>query len=165
MTQIRAELSYVGLCGHEVGFWGAGSSKTDTRTVPLRALLGAAQATYTPVSLYALFYRKTARNGSQARFWGGFTDPVHAGHTNGSANLMFGADFRQVLSNQIDFVGAVNYLPSSQGGLAGQQSEAWGVVMNLVFYPFRIPGGTHNGPYRPLFNVADNSNFIVDVKP
>ncbi len=171
MTQIRAELSYVGVCGHEFGFWGTGGSKGDRQTIAGQRILAGNSFNFQPTSLYAFFYRKTNNcTGSQARFWAGFTEPVGIGGNNflgtASSSLMFGADFRHTLGNKIDFIGSLNYLASSQGGAAGQAAESYGMVMNLVFYPFRLPGaGPHNGPYRPLFNVADNSTFITQIKP
>ncbi|HEX3728128.1 MAG TPA: DUF6666 family protein, partial [Pirellulales bacterium] len=91
-----------------------------------------------------------------------FTNPINLGGTNSNASAIVGADYRMVLSNRWDFTGVVNYLPSTQGGSSGQQAEAWALSMNLVFYPARYARGVHNGPYRPLFNVADNTMFFVN---
>ncbi|HEX3658059.1 MAG TPA: DUF6666 family protein [Pirellulales bacterium] len=158
MYQIRAELSHLFYGGHEFGSWIAANSRNQQLT-----FLGANQSLQS-VDLYTFFYRRNFASGTQGRVWAGFTGPISLGGTNSNASAIVGADFRMALSNRWDFTGIVNYLPSTQGGLNGQQAESWAISMNLVFYPARFARGVHNGPYRPLFNVADNSVFFVNRK-
>ncbi len=159
LYQIRGELSFVFSGGREFGSWIAAHSSSSNFSF-IRST-----QTLQPLNLYTFFYRRTFANGTQGRFWAGFTDPAFIGGTNSNASAILGADYRIVLSNRLDFTGVVNYLPSTQGGSAGQQVESWAISMNLVFYPARYARGVHNGPYRPLFNVADNSTFFVVRKP
>ncbi|HEY5314657.1 MAG TPA: DUF6666 family protein [Pirellulales bacterium] len=158
MYQIRAELSHLFYGGHEFGSWIAANSYAQQFT-----FLGSNQSLRS-VDLYTFFYRRNFANGTQGRVWAGFTGPISLGGSNSNASAIVGADYRIVLSNRWDFTGVVNYLPSTQGGPAGQQAESWAISMNLVFYPARYARGVHNGPYRPLFNVADNSVFFVNRK-
>jgi hypothetical protein len=158
LAQLRAELSYLFYGGHEFGAWVAAHDRSSQFT-----FLGA-NRTLQPINLYTLFYRRTFANGTQGRVWAGFTGPVNVDGSNGFASAILGADYRIVLSNRWDFAGVVNYLPSTQGNSSGQQAESWAISMNLVFYPMRYARGVHNGPYRPLFNIADNTMFIVNRK-
>jgi len=146
--QVRAELSYLNGCGHELGFWGAFHAKPGT------GFVGPVLATFQTIDMYNLFYRYTLSNGSQGRVWAGAT---------GNKGGVLGADFRIVITNQWDFMGAINYLIPSQGsGAAGGFShEAWGMGINLVWYPGRRRCGTHNTPYRALFMPSDNSTMIT----
>ena len=43
----------------------------------------------------------------------------------------------------------------------GQVRETWGVAMNLVWYPGRSARCVGESCYRPVLNVADNSQFMV----
>ena len=48
---------------------------------------------------------------------------------------------------------------------AGTINEAWNVSMNLIWYPGRTAVSGARSIYRPLFDVADNGTFLVDVVP
>ena len=39
--------------------------------------------------------------------------------------------------------------------------ESWNLAMNIVLYFGRMKEGIHNTPFRPLFNVADNGNVML----
>jgi hypothetical protein len=149
--QVRAELSYLTCCGHEIGFWGAFHARRGQAFLP-----GAATpSTLQTIDMYNLFYRYNFRDGSQSRIWAGGT---------GNKGGVLGADFRVVLANRWDLMGAVNYLiPAQGGGTLGAAHEAWGMGMNLVWYPGRRPRGNHNSPYRALFTPADNSTLITQI--
>ncbi|MEX2120323.1 MAG: DUF6666 family protein [Pirellulales bacterium] len=148
LTQLRAEMSYLAGYGHELGFWGAFGLRGDTDLVN-----GLAQS-YESTDLYAFFYRYNLPTGGQGRVWVGGTD---------KKDTLFGVDFRVPLSNRWDFNGAVNYLaPEQGGGLVGSAEESWGISVNLAWYPGRRCAGVHNGPFRSLFGVADNTTFMVD---
>lgn len=148
LNQLRAELSYVTFCGSEIGGWVATSSETDDDEIT--GLM------YEATDMFAFFYRHTMPSGGEGRFWGGGT---------GDSDGMVGADFRVPLNNRWSLSGAVNYIiPQDGAGEEGIKEEAWGLTMNLVWHPFRPRAGHpgNNGPYRPLFNVADNTTFMVD---
>ena len=41
-------------------------------------------------------------------------------------------------------------------------TESWGLVIQLVWYPGQNAMCQRQNMYRPMFNVADNSLFMVD---
>jgi hypothetical protein len=55
-----------------------------------------------------------------------------------------------------------NYMIPKGSGDTAQARESWGLVMQLVWYPGLNAKCQQRNPYRPLFNVADNSLFMVD---
>lgn len=160
LTQVRSEISVLGPCGHEFGFWGAFATRTNGVLIA-----PANNQQFQPIDQYAFFYRRTSPIGAQGRLWAGFTGPVVGSTTVGQSAGLFGGDFRLPLSNKWDVVGGFNYLIPTQGGVGGGTTEAFGMTMSLVWYPGRCQQGIHNGPYRPLFNVADNNTFILDQRP
>jgi len=149
LALVRMEISYLTGGGHEFGYWGTANNSQVTVTAnnaPLRQTLE-------PTNIYAFFYRYTLLNGSQGRFWAGGA---------GTKQGVVGADFRVPITNRWDLNGRFNYIiPNQPAGRLGLQDEGWGMSMNLVWYPGRAANGIHNGPYRPLFNVADNTTFFV----
>ncbi len=147
-NQVRAEASFL-FRGNEIGFWGAFGTSANKPV-----LIDGNTEYFRTTDLYAFFYRRTLPSGGQGRLWGGFT---------GNKDGLLGADFRVPCSNNFDLVGAANYVIPMQGPNSGGSSqEGWNLMMNLVWYPTRPRCGTHNGPYRNLFNVADNGTFILD---
>jgi hypothetical protein len=48
------------------------------------------------------------------------------------------------------------------GSESAQTHESWGLVIQLVWYPGQNAKCQQKNPYRPIFNVADNSLFMVD---
>jgi hypothetical protein len=147
LDQIRAELSYLTFCGSELGVWIASSSTTDDD--PNNGMM------YEVTDMYALFFRHCVPSGGEGRIWGGAT---------GDGNGMVGADFRVPLTNRLALSSSVNYIIAQDGaGQDGLNEEAWGMSINFVWHPFRskIGDGNH-GQYRPMFNVADNTVFMVD---
>jgi hypothetical protein len=149
ISQIRGEISYLANGGHEVGFWGT----TSNNTVVVNSNNLRIQQTLETTNIYAFFYRYNLCNGSQGRFWAGGA---------GTRQGIVGADFRVPVTNRWDLTGRFNYIiPNAPAGLQGLQQETWGMGVNLVWYPGRARHGIHNGPYRPLFNVADNSTLMI----
>jgi hypothetical protein len=147
-TQIRGEISLLGPYCHEIGFWGAFGTRNDS----VVDQDGVRNLRVT--DLYAAFYRHGLVNGGSGRVWAG---------ASGYGDGLIGADFRVPLSNRFDLNGAFNYLIPKQGTNSdGLAQEGWGLSMNIVWYPFRRRDGVHNTPYRPLFNVADNTFFMFD---
>ena len=153
--QIRAELSYVGANGHEMGV----ASTTHSRTANL--VVDGINQSFTPISMVNGFYRWNTPNGSYLRLKLGASGPVQTGFVSATQSVLIGADYRMALTNRIDFIGNFAFLQPTQSGIVAQQQEAYGMNMNLVFYPARYARGVHTGPYRPLFNVADPTSFIL----
>jgi len=150
LAQLRTQVSYVGRFGHEVGFWGTfnvnnANDNTTNQTIQ----------EYETTDIYSVFYRRCLRNGGEGRVWGGVTN---------NSDGLIGADFRVPLSNRWDLTGGFNYLIPEEGAgnSGGIAEESWGLTMNLVWYPGRNHNGCHNGPYRAMFNVADNNVMFID---
>lgn len=147
LAQVRGELSFVFRSGNELGAWITQGTKSDFNNAFPTLLLN-------PADQYAFFFRHTRPTGSQGRIWGGFT---------GQSLGLVGMDFRVPISNRFDFTGGMNYnIPTGGQNANSQTRESFGIGMNLVFYFGRPPRGTHNTPFRPLFNVADNNSFMLD---
>ncbi len=149
LFQLRMELSYVYRGGREFGFTGALRTQSHTGTyngVPI---------TVSSINQYRLFYRRNFGNGANWRMW--------AGGTDNRAGLI-GCDFRLPLSNRFDMTGGWNYMVEDTARRIGGLGEAWGMGLNLVFYPGRARCGVHNGPYRALFDVADNSVYFLNLQ-
>jgi hypothetical protein len=154
MSKVRAEISFVGSQGEELGFWT--SVGTDSATANYENNGQLITTTWESVDLFAFFYRKTFSNFGQGRVWGGFTD---------TSDGLFGGDYRVPLGNYLAISGNANYLIPSQGGAnGGVNQESWNLSMNLVWH---IGGGataSSCSPWRPLFDVADNSIFMMRTK-
>jgi hypothetical protein len=166
VAQLRYEYSIVGGNGHELGYWGTASSRSATTITQAGAGLGFPTGTNIntrPISLNQIFYRKTNSGGGQGRVWVGFASGVFGNSaTTTTTDAIVGGDFRVPLSNQFDFYGGYNYVIPSQGPALNTTAEGWGLAFGVAFYPARCRNGVHNTPYRPLFNVADNSTLMLD---
>lgn len=147
-SQVRAEASYL-IHSHEVGFWGAFGTSANKPV-----LIDQENVFFRTTDMFAFFYRRTLASGGQGRAWLGFT---------GDGEGLVGADFRVPVSNNLDLLSGFNYVIPREGiNGGGSVQEGWGLSMNIVWYPTRPRRGVHNGPYRALFGVADNSTFILD---
>lgn len=154
LLQIRPDISYVVCGGHEFGFWGAISLKSETKTAP--AFVGTPTVTWQAVDQYNFYYRRTFAAGGYGRTWVGFTE---------QGDVMFGSDTTIPLAEQWGIQGAYNYLlPTGNNPVPANTRETWGISLCLVWYPHcKVPNVCFN-PYRPLFNVADNSSFMIRTK-
>jgi hypothetical protein len=153
LAKIRAELSFVGSQGDEIGFWTSIGVDDDRTTFFLNQQL--LQTQWTSTDLYAFFFRRHFANCGNGRIWGGFT---------GNGDGLIGGDFRVPMSDYLSFEGNTNYLIPRDGGSQGRLQESWNLTFNLVWY---IGGGARcatSSPWRPLFGVADNSIFMVQPK-
>ena len=56
-------------------------------------------------------------------------------------------------------------IPKQGTGDTAQPHEAWGLVMQLVWYPGQSANCQARNVYRPLFNVADNSLMMEERLP
>lgn len=157
LVQVRTELSYLWSNGHEIGFTGmVGTQDQDVD------VFGVGR-TIVVNDQYRGFYRVNFCDGAFGRVWVGGLGGA------GAANAVLGADFRVPIHNRFDITGNFNYLiPTTDqqnvNRLGGGADEAWNLGMSLVFYPGRCAQGTHNGPYRQLFNVADNGDFATRLQ-
>ena len=107
-----------------------------------------------PSDMFCLFARRNFENGGDGRLWGGAT-------ANGDG--LIGADFWVPLGKGFALQNEVNYLIPKQGrGDVAEPRESWGFLVQLVWYPGQTAMCQHKNLYRPIFNVADNSLFMVD---
>ena len=155
LVQYRAEISLVHPSGHEIGFFSAFSGENDDVTLPPVAGLTTFPTTITaePINQYAMFYRYTLCNGGNLRIYGG--------GTNGGDGLL-GADFRVPISCRWALAGGFGYVFPDESGSDAFNREAWGVGINLEWFPGCVKGTGMCSWLRPLFNVADNSTFFLD---
>jgi hypothetical protein len=164
LSQIRGEISYVGRGCNEIGFWFTSSLEQADGQFTSYAFNNE-ELTFDEhwrvTNIYAAFYRKKFCNGADARIWGGLTD---------RGDGVFGGEFYIPLGTHFGMSANATYLIPQEGRDNGAaQQEAWAIGLNFAWYPFRScrcrPQDDCWGKirqYRPLFNVADNSNFLVD---
>jgi hypothetical protein len=143
--QVRTELSYLTLSGHEFGYWGA-YSVHDGNAFVNNAFVG-----FQTIDMYNGFYRYTFSNGTQGRIWVGGTDNKQG---------IIGSDFRIPLTNRWDLWGWYNYVIPGHAGSVGSMQQAWNLTINVVWYPGRRAVGVHHTPFRALFAPADN-NWLI----
>ncbi len=155
LVQVRAETSFVMCEGHEVGVWAALHVQSDTKTAPA-FLFPQTSVTWQPNNQYNLFYRRNFGNGALGRTWIGLTD---------FGDVLFGSDATAPLSEQWAVQASYNYLlPKHDGSIPDSIKETWGLSLCLVWYPHcKVPNACFN-PYKPLFNVADNSTFFTRTR-
>lgn len=148
LTQLRAELSWKYPHMHELGFFGAISTREKFLADPA---LGAASLDTT--DLYAFFYRCRWQGlpGSECRFFGGFS---------GDSDGVVGSDFLLPVCNNLALQLDYTYLiPADE--LRASIDESWNLSFNIVWYPgcgFTAP----NNYCRPLFNVANNGVMMLN---
>lgn len=157
LTQLRGELSWVFAGQQELGAWvttGFDSVTVDRQFRTAQQPNGArVRETFEVNNLFAFFYRRQFCDGGEGRVWGGFT---------GEGDGLVGAEFRLPLAACVDLQSEFTYLiPRESIDNNGLNEESWNIGMNLVWYPgcLRRCGSKYD---RPLFNVANNGNFLVD---
>jgi hypothetical protein len=148
-SQVRAEVSLLTQSCGDFGFWGAFGTGDDA------FLFANAQVVaMEPTDLYAFFYRRHFCEGGEGRLWAG---------VSGEGDGLLGADCSVPLGGSWALESSFTYLVPEQGLGAGAQSEeSWGLGIQLVWYPGRDARCARSSPFRPLFNVADNSVFLLD---
>jgi hypothetical protein len=150
LKQLRSETSLVGPNGNEIGFAGTysiGGREIDRRIQNLENLQ------LNPTDMFTLFFRRQFEGNGEGRIWAGLT---------GQGDGLVGADLTVPLGRSWALSNHISYLIPKQGhGAEGQLKEAWGLSMQLVWYPGRSAACVTSDCYRPLFDVADNSSFII----
>jgi hypothetical protein len=154
LLQVRPEISYVIGGGNEFGLWATVNLKNETKSAP--AFVGTPTVTWLATDQYNFFYRRSFASGGVGRTWVGFTE---------YGDVTFGADATAPVSENWAIQASYNYLlPMGNDPLAGNTRETWGLSMCLVWYPHcKTPNACFN-PYKPLFNVADNSSLFIRTK-
>ena len=153
LVQLRTEWSLVWPTAFEIGFWGAfGMSRDQIQArlnpqTPLSHVLA-------PKDMYSAFYRRYFTGGGQGRIWLGLS---------GLSDVLVGADLSIPLGTSWTLENNFGYvLPKHGTSSGGQMEESFAVSIQLVWYPGRSAYDMHQTPSFPLFNVADNSVFLVD---
>ncbi len=157
LDQLRGNLSYVFDC-NEVGVWFAAGIR-DANPV---FTFGNVGTQVKAADIYALYYSRHFCGGGEARIWGGYVNDLGG---------LLGVDMTMPLSNAFSLQGGVEYLiprssSNNETDTTRTGSESWNIGFNLVWHPCHC---CHNGccdGYNPLFNVADNSTFLVhSIRP
>jgi hypothetical protein len=155
LTQIRGELSWVFPQCHELGFWFASSTRSDTVE---SQILGDGRfpfdEQFEPIDLYAFFYRRRLEEigGGYGRVFAGFS---------GKSDGLIGVDLKLPLTENWALESEFTYLIPREGNeRIAHREEAWNVAIGLVWYP-GCRKAVGNDYFRPLFDVADNGSFIV----
>jgi hypothetical protein len=155
MGQLRGDLSYVVGC-HELGFDFATNLKNYTAAETFNDGEFTTTALYRPVDTYTVHYTLRTCNGNEAKFW--------AGYANGLGGIV-GANFDIPLENHLSLdTSFMNVIPGGKTTGELQRTESWALGIALVWHPGCCARESNCSPYRPLFNVADNSNFIVNER-
>ncbi|HEX4143549.1 MAG TPA: DUF6666 family protein [Pirellulales bacterium] len=152
LTQLRFELSYLGSRHNEIGFFATQHLDSSTGISPYTLQPTTFQAT----NQYNAFVRRNFASGANARLWGGVT---------GSGDGIVGGDATLYLSERWALQSAFNYLiPKHDATIPPTLREDLALTINLMWWPgYRTPASRYN-PYRQLFNVADNTTFLVTPK-
>ena len=149
LKQIRTESGWLVTETFEIGYSGAYHISTDSITFG-RTIDCQLEST----DQFIAYVRSYFSRGGEGRLWGGVT---------GYGDGLLGADCWVPLGERIALQNSFNYLLPKQGKgeAGGQVQESWGFALNLVWYPGRSTECVSKSAYRPVLNVADNSQFMV----
>jgi hypothetical protein len=144
LQQIRSETGWVIDDSYEIGYYGAygvGTARTWDGKLD-------------PTDMFVLYGRRYFETGGDGRIWAGAT---------GNGDALLGADIWVPLGKSFALENRINYLiPKVNKGESAQPQESWGLTIQLVWYPGGKALCQRQNPYRAMFNVADNSLFMVD---
>ncbi|MEN6459259.1 MAG: DUF6666 family protein [Thermoguttaceae bacterium] len=150
LQQVRSETNYLFNNTWELGYFGAYGVGTDRDRV--------IDGKLDPTDMFCGYVRRYFENGGNGRIFGGAT---------GNGDGLIGADLWVPLGGHFALQNEINYRIPKRGNqdstdTSSTPHESWGFVMQLVWYPGQRANCERNNPYRPMFNVADNSLFMVD---
>lgn len=153
LTQIRAEVSYVMKSQNEFGVWAA--TNTDEADISPEVLaVSNSPESLRSADMFTAFWRKQFGQRGEGRLWAG---------SSSGGNVVFGGNIRVPLSKQFAIESNFNYLSADgEEGRHDNTAESWSTVFNLVWYPGWTACKSGKHVYRPLFNVADNSTFMIE---
>ena len=154
--QVRGEASVAISSGSSYGLW---------FTAPVQDDIVASQvngATLTEswetMDIYALFFRSNLLAGGTGE------GRLYAGMTGGSDGIV-GAESRLPLMNGWALETEFAYLiPNEPTGDGANETEAWNLGINLVWYPGSLACGQCIRYHRPMFDVANNGSLILRAK-
>jgi hypothetical protein len=162
LKQIRSETGWLFNEATEIGYSGAYGVGGDSTTINTQQ--GTRIGNLNPTDQFVCYLRRYFENGGDGRLFGGVT---------GKGDALVGGDVWIPLSGSWALQNSFTYLiPKDGRGTAtdgsgvvvdgGQVRETWGVALNLVWYPGRSARCVGESCYRPVLNVADNSQFLVN---
>lgn len=163
LTQIRFELSRRFWCRLDLGTWLVFHADKEQQVVEHR-LQGPTFAEYQASDQYTLFLQWAFPNGGQARLYGGGGD---------NRDGIIGGNFWAPLSHSVAVDGNFGYLFSGKQGSVGpglpagarpsrrSLYDAYGVSVNIAWYPHCRARISSRSAYRALFPVANNGTFFV----
>ncbi len=151
--QLRAELSWVSSCGNEFGVMAAISTADDQP----EENMAAPEEFFEVNDQFAAFLRFPFERGGDGRIFAGATS---------DRDGILGADLTVPINARWSLQTAATYLIPEESstanvGVPGHVGETWGLSIGLVWYPGHCPVEGYN-PFRPLFNVADNTSMLID---
>jgi hypothetical protein len=161
LMQIRSETGWLFNERTEIGYAGSyGVSSDGSQVTTVRGTIFGRLA---PTDQFTVYIRRYWENGGDGRLFGGLT---------GNGDGLLGADVWIPLSGSWALQNDFTFLIPKQGRgattdingvtVGGQVRETWGVALNLVWYPGRSARCVGESCYRPVLNVADNSQFMVN---
>lgn len=148
--QLRGNLSYV-VDWSEVGFeFAVGVHSDKTSTIPFDTGIG---TIYQPVDLYTLYYGRRLANGGEFKVYGGLADGLGG---------IVGSTLDIAISDSFSLQGDFSYIIADHVPAGQIPGESANLAFSIVWHPGCHARDTFDSAYRPLFNVADNSSFIVN---
>jgi hypothetical protein len=161
LKQIRSETGWLFNEQTEIGYSGAYGISSDSSQIT--TVRGTIVGRLAPTDQFVGYIRRYFDNGGDGRLFGGVTGNGD-GLLGGDVWIPLGGSW--ALQNDFAFLipkqgrGATTDVNGIMTG--GQVRETWGVAMNLVWYPGRSARCVGESCYRPVLNVADNSQFMVN---
>ncbi|MDG2208117.1 MAG: hypothetical protein P8K78_09465 [Pirellulales bacterium] len=164
LTQLRFEVSRRFWCRLDFGTWIVLHADKEVQVVEHR-LQGPSFAEYQASDQYTLFLQWAFPNGGQARLYGGGGD---------NRDGIIGGNFWTPLSHSMTVEGNFGYLFSGKDGSVGpglpvnarptrkSLYDAYGVSVNIAWYPHCRARVSSRSAYRALFPVANNGTFFVN---
>ena len=151
VSQLRGEISYRFPSVHEWGYRFSAGSSDDIVRSPVTERFNV----YEGHSLHSFFYRRRFKwiPGGVGGFFAGFSGDKD-GYIGADATL----PFSEFVSLRSSFAYLVPDEPTNDGGT---ENEAWNLSVAFVFNLRGIRPGFRQTPYTPLFDVADNGNYIL----
>jgi hypothetical protein len=146
---MRAEISLVG-AAHEIGFMGMLHTDSTGKISPLTGN----PITWQAYDQYLAFYRRRVHGIGHLRLWGGLDN---------DGDPIFGGDGISPLSAHWAFQSNFNFIfPKGESLSDSVTHQYWTLSLNLVYFPgYNSPKANLN-PFRPLFDVADNTLFLLN---
>jgi hypothetical protein len=155
--QIRSEFSWLDNCTHEFGFSATvGVMDHELEEEQNDNENDSHNSVWEAADQYVLFYRVHGKRGGGGRFFGGWTD---------DSDGILGADMLLPVHDRWSVQTGFTYMiPDARDGEDGSREEAWNINLSLVWHWDCRARSSHNNPYRPLFNVANNGSMIIDSR-